>query len=184
MTTFLDILTEIKSMLLQHIPVFDEGYAYARLDPNLGLVVTQGNEARYVGITDVEGDYFYIRVPHSVNGQYTSAITGAAARSKQDCSVAITQKCPCALVAIVKEADEFKLSDALVNELLKTKVIEVKAIWIDPVAIVEQEFKGLDAATINIVKARIGDRTIVRIDFDITRNFETHNCNYQICKTC
>jgi hypothetical protein len=184
MTTFLDILTEIKDILLESITAFDQGYAYARLDPNLGLVVTQGNEAHYVGITDVEGDYFYIRVPHAVNGPYPNAISSMSAKSKQDCSVAITQKCPCALVAVVKDADEFKLSDALVNELLKTKVIEVKAVWIDPVIIVEQEFKGLDAAALNAVKARIGDRTLVRIDFDITRNFETHNCNYQICKPC
>lgn len=184
MTTFLDILTEIRDLLVGSITAFDEGFPYARLDPNLGLVVTQGNEAHYVGITDVEGDYFYIRVPHTVTGSYTNAITSVAAKSKQDCSVAIAQKCPCALVAVMKEADEFRLSDALVNELLKTKVIEVKAVWIDPVAIVEQEFKGLDAAAMNAVKARIGDRTMVRVDFDITRNFETHNCNYQICRPC
>lgn len=184
MTTFLDILTEIRDLLVGNIAAFDEGFAYARLDPNLGLTVTQGNEAHYVGITDVEGDYFYIRVPHTVTGPYTNAITSVAAKSKQDCSVAIAQKCPCALVAVMKDANEFKLSDALVNELMKTKVIEVKAVWIDPVAIVEQEFKGLDATAMNAVKARIGDRTIVRVDFDITRNFETHNCNYQLCKPC
>lgn len=184
MTTFLDILIEIRDLMLENIPAFDEGFAYARLDPNIGLTVTQGNEARYIGITDVEGNYFYIRVPHSINGQYANAITSVAARSKQDCSVAIAQKCPCALVAVMKDANEFKLSDAIVNELLKTKVIEIKAVWIDPVAIVEHEFKGLDTEAVNAVKARIGDQTIVRIDFDITRNFETHNCNYQICKPC
>lgn len=184
MTTFLDILTEIRDLLLENISAFDEGFAYARLDPNLGLTVTQGNEAHYVGITDVEGDYFYIRVPHSVNGTYINAITSIAGKSKQDCSVAIAQKCPCALVAVMKDADEFKLSDAVVNELLKTKVIDVKAVWIDPVAIVEQEFKGLDAEAINAVKARIDNRTIIRVDFDITRNFETHNCTYQFCKQC
>lgn len=183
MTTFLDILTEIRDLLLENISAFDEGFAYARLDPNLGLTVTQGNEAHYVGITDVEGDYFYIRV-HSVNGTHINAITSIAGKSKQDCSVAIAQKCPCAFVAVMKDADEFKLSDAVVNELLKTKVIDVKAVWIDPVAIVEQEFKGLDAEAINAVKARIDNRTIIRVDFDITRNFETHNCTYQFCKQC
>ena len=184
MTTFLDILTEIKDLLLSNIPAFDKGFAYARLDTNKGLTVTQGKEAQYVGITDVEGDYFYIRIPYVANGSYNNVITSTAAKSKQDCAVSIVQKCPCMLVAVMKDADEFRLTDALVNELLKTKVIDVKAVWIDTVTIVEQEFKGLEKDAVESVKARISDRTIVRVDFDITRNFETHNCTYQICKPC
>src|SRR5690606_38179351 len=119
-----------KNRLLEHLPAFDEGYAYARMDPRRGLTVTQGNEAHYVGITDVEGDYFYIRVPHSANGNGINTISSVTAKSKQDCSVAIAQKCPCTLIAVMKDADEFRLTDAIVNELLKTKVAEVKAVWL------------------------------------------------------
>lgn len=184
MTTFLDILTEIKDRLLSNIPAFDEGFAYARLDTNKGLCVTAGNEARYACINDVDGDYFYIRMANATNGSNTNAITSMPTRSRQDCAVALAQKCSCALVAVMKDADEFALTDALVNELLKTKVTEVRAVWIDAIAIAEQEFKGLDKDIIEAAKARIGNRTIVRIDFDITRNFETHSCTYQICKPC
>lgn len=176
MNTFLEILSEIKDLLLERINVFNQGYAHARLDPGKGLVVTTGNESRYVGINDVEGDYFYIRVP--------DAITSVTTKAKTDCNVAISQKYFCTIVAVVNEADEFQLSDAIVNVLLKTKVVDVKAVWLNAIAIVENEFRGLAKDAMNAVKARIGNRTIVRIDFDLTRVFETHNCEYQICKPC
>jgi hypothetical protein len=176
MKTFLNTLNEIRDKLLERIPVFNEGYAYARLDTKKGITVTVGNEGRYVSINDVDGDYFYMRVPE--------AIKAASAKARTDAGVASAQRYSCTLVAAVKHADEFALSDAIVNELLRTKVIEVKAIWIDAIAIIEQEFKGLDKNTLDSVKARIGDRTLVRVDFDMTRTFETHNCTYQICKPC
>lgn len=176
MNTFLNTLNEIREKLLEHIPVFHEGYAYARLDSKKGITVTVGNEGRYVSINDVDGDYFYIRVPE--------AIRSAVTKARTDTNIATMQKYSCTLVAAVKDADEFALADAIVNELLLTKVIDVKAVWIDAIAIIEQEFKGLAKNTLDSVKARIGDRTLVRVDFDMTRTFETHNCTYQICKPC
>jgi hypothetical protein len=176
MNTFLNTLNEIRDKLLERIPVFNEGYAYARLDNKKGVTVTVGNEGRYVSINDVEGDYFYIRVPE--------AIRSTVAKARTDTSIASAQKYSCSLVAAVKDADEFALADAIVNELLLTKVIDVKAIWIDAIAIIEQEFKGLAKNTLESVKARIGDRTLIMVDFEMNRIFETHTCNYQICKTC
>jgi hypothetical protein len=176
MNTFLDILQDLRSRVLEHIAVFDQGYAYARPDNKKGLVVTTGDDARHVSITDLEGDYFYIRVPN--------AITNNTTKTKTDCSVAIGQRHSCTLVAVVREVDEFGLSDALVNELLRTKVIDVKAVWIDPIAIIESEFKGLDKRAVETAMSRIGNRTLVRVDFDITRIFESHNCSYNICKPC
>src|ERR1043165_4562721 len=149
MNTFLEILTEIKDLLLEHIDVFNQGYAHARLDAGRGLVVTTGNEAHYAGINDVEGDYFYIRIP--------DAILSATAKAKTDCNAAISQKFACTLVAAVNEADEFKLSDAIINVLLKTRVVDVKAVWVDAIAIVENEFRGLSKDALNAVKARIGN---------------------------
>jgi len=174
-TTFLDILVEIKDLIKSALPLFDEGYAYCRQDSDKGLVATVGNDREYVGINDTEGDYFYIR---------TTNISSVPTKSKTDCNVAMSGKMPCSLVAVVKEADEFKLTDAIINILLKTKVIDVRTTWIDPVAIIKEEFKGLSAEVINSANSKIGNRTIVRIDFDLTRNFETHNCTYEICKAC
>lgn len=174
--TFLDTLNSLKDRLLQALPLFAVGYPYARLDANKGLVVTAGNDARYVGLNDTDGNYFYIRVPEKINV--------AAWKGTSDCGVGTKQRYPCTLVAAVLEADEFALADAIVNEMLKTKVIEVKAIWIDAISIVDNEFKGLSAESIEAAKARIGDRTIVRIDFDMTRTYESNNCEYNICPTC
>lgn len=176
MTTFLEILTEIKELLLAGIPSLDNGYAYARQDASKGLVCTAGNDSEYVGINDVSGDYFYIRD----NG----SITCSPAKSKTDCSVANAQKMPCSVVAVLKNADEFKLTDVITNILLKAKVIEVKALHLNPVNIIDSEFKGLDKSSVEKAKSNIGDRTIVKVDFDITRNFETHNCQTNICKSC
>jgi hypothetical protein len=176
MTTFLTILTEISSLLKTNIKVFDEAFAYCRKDEEKGLTVTAGNESQCVSINDVSGNYFYIRA--------SDKMPFVVGKSLSDCSVAGKHTMPCSLIAVVKEADEFKLSDALINELLKTKVVEVKAVWIDPVAIIAEEYKGLDKKVIEKAKSRIGNRIIVRIDFDLFRNFNTHNCEYNICKTC
>ena len=176
MKTFVEVLQEIRTRLLENIPVFDEGYAYARPDSSKGLVVTAGNEGHCVSISDLEGDYFYIRVPNAINSN--------VAKAKTDCNAAIKQTYSCTLVAVVREADEFLLSDALVNELLRTRVAEVKATWIDAIAIIDSELRGLDKKAVAACKARIGDRCLVRVDFELSRIFESHNCTYQICKPC
>jgi hypothetical protein len=176
MKSFLEVLESIRTLLLENIKVFNEGYAYARADSKKGIVLTTGNEAKYVGLNDVVGDYFYSRVPDSKN-----AATG---KSKSDCGITLLQKYNCTLVAAVSEADEFSLMDAIVNELLKTRTVNVKASRVDAIAIIEHEFKGLGKAGIDSVKARLGERILVSVDFEITRTFETHNCEYKICKSC
>lgn len=177
--TFLDILEAVKTVLMDNIGVFDKGYAYARLDSSKGLVATAGNNAKYVGINDTEGNYFYIRVPEKISSNVSK-------NNLTDCGSTLLQKYPCSLVAVVTEADEFELTDAIVNELTKATRgnIEVKAIWIDPISIINEEFKGMDKKSIEAAKARVGERIIVRVDFDVIRLFNTHSCAYNICKPC
>lgn len=176
MSNFRTILNEITDRLLGKIEIFDNGYAHARLDNKKGLLVTVGNEARYVGLSDIEGDYFYIRVP--------DAVQSSAGKTRTDCQVALQQKYVCSLVAVVKEADEFELADAVANELMKTRTVQVKTVWVDAMAIIENEFRGLPRNSVDTIKSRLGERILVRIDFEIMRIFESHNCNYNFCKLC
>lgn len=176
MKNFLDILTEISEMLKTNINVFSEGFAYCRKDDEKGLTVTVGKDAHYVSIADVEGDYFYIRA----NGKSNVTL----GKSLSDCGIRVMDTKPCSIVAIVRDASSFALIDALMNELLKTKFITIRSTEDNPVVIMDEEFKGLKKETINKAKSRIDNRAIVRIDFEVTRPFDTHNCEYYICPPC
>lgn len=176
MTTLYDILIEIRDQVKAKHPFFTTGYAFSRLYLDTGIVGSIDKNMKYIGVDDTKGDYFYIRIPDSIKTSHIKA--------KADCNVAIEESVSCSLVAIVKDANVFNLKDSIVNVLLKTRVIAVTKQYIDPVAILKEELKGLKESVIKSSCAKIGNKTIVRIDFDIKRTFETNNCEYDICDTC
>lgn len=172
----IEILDNIKNRLLSNIAIFDAGYSYARIDENKGFVATMGNEAKYVSINDTEGNYFYIRVPNMSNA--------AVSPSLSDCAVRVSERFTCTLITITRDTDPLSMYDAVLNELLKSKTVNFKGGSVDPVYIVEQEFKGLKKESVESAKSRIGNMIITRHDFDIVRYFDTHNCEYNLCPQC
>lgn len=180
MTGILNILNTIKAAVMEAHTLFANGYSYARIDENKGLVVTGKKNFEYVGIQDTKGDFFYIRVADKFNSTDT--------KPSADCNKAAVQAISCSLVAVVKAVNELALLDSLTNTLMKQVNTEwgvkIRSEYLNPVTILEMEFKGLKDEIIAKAKARLKDMNIVRIDFDITRIFETTNCAIDLCENC
>lgn len=177
MKTIYDLLWALRLRILETNKYFNDGYHYARfMGPDQMVVAVAGeSEFKYVGIQDVKGNYFYIRV--------NDVITTRPAPASSDCGVTVTETYPCALVAVVTDADPLILKDALLNAILHTGA-RVKTQNISPEVIIASEFSRLSEPIRNRAISSVGRRTIVKIEFDMDRAFEKTTCIFQPCKYC
>lgn len=168
-----DVATAIKAAY----PIFATGYHYAKLFDDKGLMVTESKgEMEWVGINDIKGNYFYIRVGSDIGAEKTGGYS--------DCGGAIQEVYPCYLVAVMTGVDELQVKDALINLLLNAKQ-RIRRQSIDKVAIMQSELKGLKKEIINAAIARLKDKVLVRIEFDVLRTFQSRKCNdFELCSTC
>lgn len=178
MKTAKEKLTEIAEAILNACGFFQRGFPFAQIWEGKDLVVEQpgpNGEARYVGINDIFGNYFYIRVGAQIDAE--------PAKASADCASAIHERYACSLVAIVAGADPFILKDAILNILLKHG-LKIGAQSMDAPAILKAELKGLDDAGADRAVARLKNNTLVKIDFELRRLFQTNSCEYSPCKSC
>lgn len=173
-----EILRDISQKILDRCPFFQTSFPYARQMAGLGVVLEFKNgEGTYAGPADINGNFFYIRI--------SEKIQTAPAKSAADCGRAVLETYSCALVAIVTDADEILLKDAVLNSLLLSpRVIAIKAQSVDAPSIIEGELKGAKSERIAFAQARLSARAVVRVEFEIGRNFEANNCAYNTCQTC
>lgn len=170
-----DILHDIKTALLDSIKIFDKGFHYTRVLIDKGIVVSVNKSGfEYVGITDVNGNYFYIKVSEDV--------PAVAAKSSADSTYAAKENYQCSLIAVAKSINELELKDAILNVLLKQSCV-VKKSSVDSAAIAKAEFSTLKEEQLKRVLSRLDGFQLVKFDFVIERIFETNNCTYNICST-
>jgi hypothetical protein len=170
-------LTDLTATILETYKAFNHGYAYAKLlDNGMCVQADDRGEMKWVSINDISGNYFYIRVATDILSEKVASFS--------DCANAIQESYPCVLIAVYKDGDEFEIKDALTALLLSQKY-RVRKQSVDRVAILAGEMKGLKKEVIASAISRIKNMTIVRVEFDVLRNFQAQSCKtYSLCKEC
>lgn len=173
-----EILNDVKEAILLQYPAFSAGYAYAKLYEDRGMCVQveSNGELQWVGINDIMGNYFYIRIGADIASEKVPSFSDGVR--------AIQEVYPCILIAVYKGGDELEIKDALTALLLQAK-LRIRKQSVDRVAILAGEFKGLRKGNIERMTSRLKNMTLVRVEFDVLRTFQSETCeNYSLCKKC
>jgi hypothetical protein len=154
-------LEDIKSFILDKYPTFQKGFANVSI-PNGKNIVIDEYEQEYAGISDTNGNHFYIR--STKNSNYTGVKRGAR--------IAFYKKItPCRIVAVHEDANEDDVLKILVNAISRLGHTVLKS-DIDKTRVFKEE-TGTD----------ITDKqfTIVAVDFDTIEVTNGINCTIDPC---
>jgi hypothetical protein len=172
-----EIISNLSQQILTAYPAFNVGYSYAKSDLQRGLILSRDG-SKYIGFSDGEGNYFYIRVNDDIS------ILQSKATTFSDCGAGIVEVYSCVLVAMM--ANSFApaaVKDALLNEIMKAGHF-VKKASIDPVNIIRTELKGLDKKKQDSAISKFDRFITVRLEFEAQRPYATSKCKIDLCNKC
>jgi hypothetical protein len=167
---------QLKDFILQKNPYFSKGFANAYKDDTTNAVfVKDGKDIQRVMHADTLGNYFYLR-----NDAWTKHETKEPERLTDTGAQRLTflDTMSVQLVAIVSNADAYKLIDNLRNTAMmypKLDVIPVASSW-NREQVVSTELAKMTAEDIHAALQRLSNETIVRIALSVCKSFAPVNC--------
>lgn len=174
---------DFRDFILSQNKYFTSGYANAFNDSETGLVIVRdGGDLIPIFPEDSAGNYFYIRVEPSM---IFSPIAGLS-----DCGGITTynDRINAYIVAIVDDADDYKLINALRDTCSKYKSMYVQATganWLRE-SVVNLEITASERKDdiISSFLQRLENQSIVRLAVTITKEYIPNFCITDPCKTC
>lgn len=173
-----DTLLTLRQAILDKHSFYSEGYAYAKLHEEKGIVVTNDKNMTYVGISDNKGNYFYMRLIER------ATISDAPKYRGNDCDRAVLINSQVSLISVTREQSEFDVSDSLLSLLLKVPILVPTGITMDKLTILQSEFKGLEEKVILKSMGNLKNMDLIKIDFMIQRDYRSNDCKLNFCKPC
>lgn len=169
----LTLIQEIGDYLKANIPFFDNYEVNGIRLNNSGQVIkfTDNNEKKYIGLTDCEGDYFYIRFNPNITFKEPN-------RRITSCQGAFLATAQCRIVALSfkNEVSADKLCDQIIRNLKNFQSTNVIAR--PQIILKKQNFHYVDVLTEEASGAiETGlEFTGIYIDFDLTWQQDDNNC--------
>lgn len=173
-----------KGYILAQNAYFDEGYANAFKYAGTNQILTRdGDNLMPVFPVDEVGNYFYLRSEGDIRftAQFAERLTDNGAQR-----LTFLDTITVYLVAIVTDADVYKLINNLRNTAMGYKAMSVipTAASYNREFIIADEMKGLDQDIINKALQNITEQTIVRLTLSVNMNYVPGNCIIDPCKSC
>lgn len=175
-------LTAFKDFVLSNNKYFDTGFEYAFKDEETRkLFAQQGNEWVCVMPRDEVGNYFYLRVDSGLS--FAQDLQGRAT----DCGagrMGFNDLMIMQWVAVVKDADEFKLLNNMRNTAMSYTGLNIIPTGAQIVRelVMTSELAGLE--DLNIALKNLKNETIVRVTLNVNKKYVANTCIVDICKDC
>lgn len=152
-----ETLDGIRDFILSTNTYFSKGYT----DVFVNQAGQIGNDKEIVFPSDYRGNYFYIRTAGN------SPFSQNANNRMSDCSIALSLGLNCILVATMKGADKYRLSENLIYTLQKytNNNLLLSNITLDKEDVILSELSGAGEDVQVEALKRSGDYTIVSIAF-------------------
>ena len=171
-------LDAISNFIKLHNPYFDKGFSFVEQSDKNGYV---HNGSEVIFPNDTFGDYFYIRVPSRLGFAYDLA--NGDGRNTFGVST------PLVIVAVMKDADPYKLALNLISTIGKMCDIgkQFTAILIHSEDVLLQELaKAADAEQDKALRNIQQGYTYVSVNFTMTytQPYIALNCITKPCKIC
>jgi hypothetical protein len=169
----LNLIQEIGDYLKANIPFFDNYEVNGIKLNNTGQVIrfTDSTEKKYIGLTDCEGNYFYIRFNPNITFKEPE-------RRVTSCQKAYLATAQCRIVALSfnGEVSSDKLSDQIIRNLRAFSSVNLLAR--PSILLKKQNFNYIDVLTEEAAGAiSTGlEFTGIYIDFDLTWQQDDNNC--------
>lgn len=173
----------MNDFILKRNGYFSTGFSNAYKDETTSTVFARSDKGLSPVFPDDRlGNYFYLRNETTLNFTAKAGV--------EDCGinrVSFDDRINCFLVAIVDDADEFELINNLRNTLLQFKTlscIPTAAIW-QRENVTINEMQGFDDS--EILKALENIKPgiqIVRIQFQVNKEYIPNKCVNNPCKNC
>lgn len=154
-------LTALKTYLLTKYDFFDKGYANVG-KPNQSDIILDEDQQQYAGITDTDGNYFYLRATGSQS--YDPVKRGARIAYYH-----VTTQCRAVAVHSVANTDE--LIQALV-EAISAKGHIVRKSEFDKTKVFREETGQ---------NLKYNDLTLIYVDFEVNELVSAKNCTLNPC---
>lgn len=169
-----EIVSELAQQIKAAYPVFAMVYPYAITDLSKGIILSaDGN--KYIAFSDVEGNYFYIRVGEDIS------VVKNKQTSFSDCDNGVVEIYNCVLVAMMREGfDPLQVKDALMSEIAIAGHQPRKQ-SVDPANIIRSELKGLNKKAQDLALSRFDSYITVKIEFEAQRYFSPSKCKIDLC---
>jgi len=115
-----------------------------------------GANIREVFPDDTRGNYFYIRIPNTID------VSNAAAFKVSDCATAAGIEMKAKLVAVIRGGDPYVMVENMISTFQNLQ-LRVTSIVIDSEVVIDAEVSGDEER--KIAKARSVDFTIISLNF-------------------
>lgn len=181
----LNLITELGDYLKANIPFFDNYEVNGIKLNNTGQVIrfTDNTEKKYIGITDCEGNYFYIRFNPNITFKEPN-------RRITSCQKAYLATAQCRIVALSfsNQISSDKFSDEIIRKM--RAFTSADKIARPTIFLKKQNFNYIDVLTEEATGAISSglEFTGIYIDFDLTWQQDDNNCpvecNFEIEREC
>ena len=158
------LLTNIKNYLLTKYDYFTKGYANVS-KPNLTTIIIDEDNQQYAGITDTDGNYFYIRSDKKAT--FTPIRRGARIAY-------YSSRTACKIVAVHHNGDAEDIATTLM-EGISSQGHQVTATDTDSSRVFRNE-TNTDLTNPSL--------TVVSVDFEVTQIRSARNCELNPCENC
>lgn len=163
----------LRKYILSTNSYFAEGIGNVYLDSENGIA----NEKGIVFPDDTRGNYFYLRLPDNVT------FANGSEFGVTECLPGLGLNAQIILVAVVKDADEDKLLQNLVNTVQSFETYNKTfqtAIYKKEV-VVRQELSWMTAENLSAVLQRVPESSIVSLTFTLIDSFVYNDCILNPC---
>lgn len=158
------ILNDIKTYLLTKYDYFTKGFANVSKPNQSNMIIDEDNQ-QYAGISDTEGNYFYIRSDKKAT--FTPIRRGVRIAY-------YSSKTTCRIVAVHHNGNADDIATSLM-EGLSAKGHVVTSIDTDSTRVFRNE------TNTNLTDPSL---TIVAVDFEVTQIKSARNCELNPCENC
>lgn len=169
------LMDEIGAMIAQYNPYFDKYFTGVELNEETGLV---NNGEQVLFPTDINGNYFYIRVPSKLGAVYTST----QSIHTLDLSVSLV------VVACMRDADPYELYWNIVSTIGRgcSYGKRFTDFLVHNEDVIMQELAHWKDEDIAAALQRSADFTLVSVNFTLTytQPFLQLNCIEKPCTNC
>lgn len=169
-------LNTLRDYIKTSNPYFTNGYSLVYQDQGVWY---GEDEKKAVFPSDIDGNYFYFRLPNNVT------LTNDDSYKIGNCVNAVQAQANIILVAFVKDADGDLLATNLINTLQTRNGVSFQSAIISKETVVRQELSFLSVTEIQAALQRIPKNTaIVSVNFLFTVPIAINNCIVNPCKEC
>lgn len=170
----------LKDYIIGKNEYFTAGFANAFSVDDGGVYVSDNMGYKCVMPNDALGNYFYLKNANDITHNKAADISDCGTNKAYNDIINVT------LIAIVNDADEFELINALRNTVISypdMTIVPFKTSF-NRESVVIAEMRGAEKEEIQYALQRLKNETIVRLELRVTKQYFASNCVINPCETC